>query len=130
MGRTTETRGPELNRVTEQIIGCAFKVSNILGCGFLEKVYENALAHELSRSGLEVRQQHGIRVWYDGIVVGEYVADLLVEGLVLVELKAAKALDDVAAAQCINYLRATGLEVCLLINFGKPKVEVKRFVLG
>ena len=111
--------------ITRTIIGCAFRVGSKLGCGFLEKVYENALAHELKKVGLRVEQQARIDVWYDGIVVGEYVADLVVEGVVLVELKAVSALDSVHAAQCINYLAATRLPVCLLINFGK-KVEVKR----
>lgn len=118
-----------LNQITEQIIGCAYTVSNQLGCGFLEKVYENALAHELHKVGLKVVQQQSIKVNYDGVVVGDYVADLLVEGCVMVELKAVKALDDVHLAQCLNYLKATGLQVCLLINFGNPKVEVRRVVL-
>jgi len=111
--------------ITETIIGRAYKVGNGLGCGFLEKCYENALAHELRKAGLRVEQQVPINVWYDGIIVGEYVADLIVEGAVLVELKAIHALDAVHSAQCINYLAATGLPVCLLINFGK-RVEVKR----
>ena len=91
----------------------------------MEKVYENALAHELRKAGLNVQQQVGIKVWYDGIIVGEYVADLIVEGVVLVELKAIQALDSVHTAQCINYLAATKLPVCLLINFGK-RVDLKR----
>ena len=116
-----------LNLLTEKIIGCAYRVSNGLGCGFLEKVYENALAHELRKSGLSVEQQKPIIVRYDGIVVGEYVADLVVEGRVLVELKACKSLDGIHGAQCHNYLVATGFPICLLINFGRPKVEIKRF---
>ena len=117
-----------LDRITKEIISCGFKVSNTLGCGFLEKVYENALVLELRKAGLETDQQHGIAVHYDGTVVGEYAADLLVEGKVIVELKAVKTLDDVHMAQCMNYLKATGLSVCLLVNFGKPKLEVKRVV--
>ncbi len=119
----------EIDKITEIIIGCAFKVSNALGTGFLEKVYENALAHELRKAGLKVLQQYGIQVLYDGIVVGEYVADLLVEGCVPVELKAVQAIDTVHMAQGLNYLKATGLHVCLLLNFGQPKVEIKRLVL-
>ena len=111
--------------ITERIIGCAFKVGSKLGCGFMEKVYENALAHELRKAGLNVQQQVAIDVRYDEIVVGQYVGDLLVEGVVLVELKAIKSLDTVHLAQCINYLAATRLLVCLLINFWK-KVEIKR----
>ena len=114
------------NQISERILGCAFAVSNGLGSGFLEKVYENALAHELRKAGLSVAQQHAMVAKYDGVVVGEYVADLLVESLVLVELKCARAVDDVHLAQCLNYLRATGLRLCLLLNFGKPRVEVRR----
>ena len=118
-----------LNRVSEQIIGCAFTVLNTLGAGFLEKVYENALAHELRKADLAVLQQYGMVVRYDGIDVGEYAVDLLVEGAVLVELKAVRALDDIHRAQCPNYLKATGLHLCLLVNFGKTRLEVKRIVL-
>ena len=118
----------ELNRITERVIGCAYTVSNTLGAGFLEKVYENALAHELRKNGLDVIQQHPIQVLYDGVVVGDFVADLLVEHEVLVELKAVKAFDDVHLAQCLNYLKATGKSICLLLNFGTPKVQVKRVV--
>ena len=117
-----------LNRLTEKIIGCAYKVANTLGCGFLEKVYENALAIELRKAGLAVAQQHPIRVLYEGAIVGEYYADLLVDETVVVELKCSKAFDDSYYAQCLNYLKATGMRICLLINFGKPKVEVKRIV--
>jgi len=116
------------NELTGEIIRCAFAVSNELGAGFLEKVYENALAHELRKNGLGVEQQKGIQVRYDGVVVGEYAADLVVDGRVIVELKAVKAFDNVHFAQCLNYLKATGMEVCLLINFGLPKIEIKRFV--
>lgn len=116
----------KMSLLTERVIGCAFTVSNELGCGFLEKVYENALAHELRKAGLKVEQQHEIAVYYDGAVVGEYTADLLVEGSLLVELKAVKELDDVHLAQCLNYLRATRLRLCLLMNFAKPRVDIRR----
>ena len=122
------TDNERLNAITEQVIGCAFHVSNVLGCGFLEKPYENALAHSLRRLGFDVKQQVPISIWYEGVVVGEYFGDLLVEGLMLVELKAVKAFDELHSAQCLNYLKATKLPVCLLINFGRPKVEIKRFV--
>ncbi|MEE8556126.1 MAG: GxxExxY protein [bacterium] len=117
-----------LDRITEKIIGCAYRVANSLGPGFLEKVYENALAIELDNARLAAAQQKSINVLYDGKIVGEYVADLLVENSVLVELKATRALDEIHMAQCLNYLKATGLKVCLLINFGQPKIEVKRIV--
>lgn len=92
----------EINRITEKIIGCAYTVSNTLGAGFLEKVYENALAHELKKSGIGVEVQKPILVCYDGEIVGEYLTDLLVERKVVVELKAVRALDDQHYAQCIN----------------------------
>ena len=114
------------DEISERIIGCAFTVANTLGTGFLEKVYENALAHELRKAGLTVDQQIAIRVEYDGVTVGSYVADLLVENTILVEIKAVRALDKVHDAQCLNYLRATGLKVCLLLNFANPRLEVRR----
>jgi GxxExxY protein len=119
-----------LNELSERIIGCAMTVSNALGTGFLEKVYENALAHELRKAGLAVVQQRGIVVIYDGIIVGEYAVDLLVEESVIVELKATKAVADIHRGQCINYLRGTGLHLCLLLNFGNPRLEIKRIVLA
>lgn len=115
-----------LLEITEKIIGCAYAVSNMLGCGFLEKVYENALAHELRLNGMKVEQQKPIKIYYKDMLVGEYVADLLVEDQILVELKAVQGLEDVHYAQCLNYLRATKLGVCLLLNFGKPKLQIRR----
>ena|ERR1700761_5947691 len=115
-----------VNELSEAIIGRALVVSNVLGVGFLEKVYENALAHELRKAALAVRQQHGVEVRHDGIVVGSYTADLLVGDAVLVELKAARVLDSIHTAQCLNYLKATGL----LLNFGNPRPEIRRFVNG
>ncbi len=119
----------EINKITEKIFGSAYKVGNALGCGFLEKVYENALAYEISRHGLEVKQQESIKVFYEGVEVGFYEADLWVENKVLIELKAVKNLDDVHRAQCLNYLKATAVKICLLINFGNPRVEIKRIAL-
>jgi GxxExxY protein len=119
-----------LDEITEPIIGCAFKVANTLGTGFLEKVYENALALELSKAGLVVEQQIAIKVEYDSVIVGAYVADLLVENAVLVEIKAVRVLDTNHDAQCLNYLRATGLTVCLLMNFSNPRLEIRRRVNG
>ncbi len=119
----------EFSRTTEKIIKCAYKVANSLGSGFLEKVYENALRLELRREGLSVQQQHPMSVLYEGEIVGEYFADLLVGEEVLVELKAVSALDEIHMAQCLNYLKACNLRVCLLINFGKPKIEIRRFMV-
>ena len=128
MKRSPEERRALLNRITERIIGCAYAVSNALGCGFLEKVYENALVHELPEAGLHVSQQHPVSIQYNGVSVGEYIADILVDERVVVETKAVKALGDVHVAQCMNYLKATGLKVCLLLNFGAPKVDTRRIV--
>ena len=91
-------------------------------------MYENALAHEIQKAGLRVRQQTPIKVYYDGVIVGDYVTDLLVENLVLVELKAVKKLDDIHLAQCLNYLKATNQKLCLLINFGTQRVQIKRII--
>jgi GxxExxY protein len=116
------------DQLSNKIIGCALTVSNKLGVGFLEKVYENALAHELRKAGLTVDQQYPITIHYDGVPVGSYAADLLVEKTVLVELKAVTALDTIHRAQCINYLKGSGLRLCLLLNFGRPRLEMKRVV--
>lgn len=125
---STLTGSEELNQLTQKVIGCLYTVSNTLGGGFLEKIYQNAAAIEIAKSGLIVHQQYPIQVKYDGILVGEYFADLLVQNQVLVELKAVRLLDDVHAAQCMNYLRATGLPVCLLVNFYRPKLEIRRII--
>ena len=117
------------NHTTERIIACIYRVSNGLGSGFVEKVYENALALELSRDGLDFQQQYPIRVLYMDQSVGDFVADFLVENSIVVELKAVKALDDIHAAQCLNYLKATKFKICLLVNFGRPRVELRRIVL-
>jgi GxxExxY protein len=118
----------EKDKLTETIIGCAFKVSNTLGCGFLEKVYENALAIELTNSGLKSEQQKPISVAYQGFPVGEYYADILVDGQVILEIKAAKAIEDIHQAQLINYLKATGIHKGLILNFGTVKLGCKRMV--
>ena len=120
----------QLNEITHEIIGCAYEVANQLGVGFLEKVYENALCIELSKQGLIAQQQKIIDVYYKEILVGEYVADLLVEDLVIVELKALERLKGIHQAQLRNYLKATNNRYGLLINFGNPRVEMKRIVHG
>jgi GxxExxY protein len=125
----SEGHRSDINRVTQRIITCVYRVSNTLGSGFLEKVYENALAIELGHNGLKVKQQHPIKVFYADQPVGDFAADLLIDDCVIVELKSARTLDEVHAAQCLNYLKATRLKVCLLVNFGRPRVEVKRIVL-
>lgn len=116
----------QYNALTEKIIGCVYQVSNTLGPGFLEKVYENALAHEFEKAEIPYHHQMPLKVWYDGVVVGEYQADFMVNDCVLIELKAVKALDEIHEAQCVNYLKATKLRLCLLINFGTRRVQIKR----
>lgn len=117
-----------LDGLTQKIIGCAYAVSNELGCGFFESVYENAMVVALRKARLRVEQQVRFKVFYQGVEVGEFVADLVVENVVLLELKAVKALDEIHSAQCINLLRTTRLPICLLMNFARPKIELKRFV--
>jgi GxxExxY protein len=124
----TDERRAILDGISRKIIGCAHQVSNALGAGFLEKVYENALAFELRDAGLETAQQRRIEVRYRGLLVGEFVADIVVESCVIVEVKAVKLLDPAHSSQCLNYLRGTGLSLCLLVNFGCPKAIVKRIV--
>ncbi len=114
--------------LTERIIGAAMNVHNALGVGFLEKVYENALVHELRKMGLSTEQQRPIPVFYGGVCVGDYIADLIVEGKALLELKAVSGFSDEHSAVCLNYLRCTNLPVCMLINFGKPRLQFKRLV--
>lgn len=117
-----------MNEISEKIIGCCYAVSNTLGAGFLEKIYENALSHELRKNGHVVEQQKAIIVRYDGVIMGEYFADVLVDQCIVVEIKTVKALDDAHRAQCLNYLRATNLKLGLVVNFGDPKVEIMRVV--
>ena len=117
-----------LSTITERIIGCAYTVHNELGCGFNEKVYENALAHELQKYGSLADQQKALEVWYDGIVVGLYLADLWVDESVPAELKVAKAIDDSHMAQSLNQLKASKQKVGLVLNFGTPKLGIRRVV--
>ena len=120
----------ELNALCEQVIGAAFRVSNTLGIGFVEKVYENALAMELRKADLKIQQQKPLRVLYDGAIIGESACDILVEDCLMVELKVATALDDAHLGQYLNYLKASGLHLCLLLNFGPPRLEIRRVIRG
>ena len=113
--------------LTRSIIACAFAVINELGSGFLESVYEKAMMIALSDAGLSVQSQKPVRVLFRGKPVGDFYADLVVEEKVVVELKSVKTLVPEHAAQTINYLTGTGMQVGLLINFGKPTLEFKRF---
>ena len=118
--------GAYYKSLTEQVIGCAYTVGNNLGCGFLEKVYEKALAIELVDSGLSIETQEPIKVYYSGNVVGEFFADIIVENEIILELKAVKKIENIHFAQCQNYLKATGKKLGLLINFGGERIQVKR----
>jgi GxxExxY protein len=114
--------------LTERVLGAVFEVSNTLGAGFLEKVYERALLRELRIRGIPATAQAPISITYKGHCVGEYLADILVEDVLVVELKCVERLANEHTAQCLNYLRASSRHVCLLVNFQKPKVEWKRIV--
>ena len=120
----------KFDSLTESVLGAAFEVSNTIGAGFLEKVYERALLKELVLRGIRARAQASISVSYKGYCVGQYFADLLIEDELVVELKCADCLGNEHIAQCLNYLKAAGLKVCLLINFQRPRVEWKRIVCG
>ncbi len=119
----------QFEELTEKIIKAFYKVYNTLGYGFLEKVYANALAIELQNIGIDVRQEQPILVYYEGHEVGVYRADLIVESKVIVEIKAVSMLIDAHKNQAINYLKATRMEVGLVLNFG-PSPEVKRVILS
>ena len=116
------------NELSQRVIGCAFEVSNTLGAGFLEQVYEKALCVELENEGLSFYCQKPVAVKYKGVIVGDYVTDIIVEDSLLLELKAVSVMPAVYQAQLINYLKATGLSHGLLLNFGTPKLGIKRMI--
>lgn len=126
---TPESKKLKHSDLTEKIIGTFYEVYNELGHGFIESVYENSLAIALRENGFEVLQQIAIPVWFRGNQVGDFDADLLVERSVLLELKAVRAIDPAHYAQLLNYLKATEIEVGLLLNFG-PKPEFKRMAFS
>jgi GxxExxY protein len=123
----TDYEDSKYKELTEKIIGIFYKVYNNLGYGFLEKVYENAMTIEFKKENISAVSQYAIKVFYQDKIVGEYFADILVDRKVIVEIKAAKSLSLENEAQLLNYLKATDIEVGLLLNFG-PKPEVKRKV--
>lgn len=118
----------EYKELTERIIGCAYRVYNRMGFGFLESVYEKCMLIELRKAGLDTESQQPIRVQYDGEVVGDFIADILVSDTVILELKSVRKLVEAHEVQLVNYLVATGKPVGLLINFGETRAEVKRKV--
>ena len=119
-----------LDSLTERVLAAIFEVSNTLGAGFLEKVYERALLRELALRGISALAQASFPVVYKGQSIGDYFADILVENVLVVELKCVERLANEHTPQCLNYLRASGRSVCLLVNFQKPKVEWRRIVQG
>ena len=118
----------KLDQLTYAINGAVYEVSRILGPGFLEKVYENALLVELRQKGIKAQGQAPIRVSYKETLVGDYIADILVDDKVIVELKTVERLERIHEAQLLNYLKATGLKVGLLVNFKSPRAQIKRLV--
>lgn len=126
MRREQDEKMP-MEKLTEAVLGCCFEVINELGAGFVESVYEKALLLALKQRGISAVNQHPLRVMFRNECVGDFYADIVVEGRVIVELKAVKALLPEHQAQIINYLNATGITVGLLVNFGNPRLEFKRF---
>ncbi len=120
----------DLSDITYGIRGAVFEVNRVLGAGFLEKVYENALLIELQARGFKAESQVPIKVYYKENVVGEYIADILVESTVIVELKTVEKLEKLHEAQLLNYLKGTGIQVGILVNMKYPKAELKRMVLN
>ena len=116
----------EFEELTERIIGCAYRVYNKMGFGFLESVYEKCLLIELCKSGIQAESQKPIIVQYEGEVVGNFVADIVVEDVVILELKSVRQINQAHEIQLVNYLVATDKPLGLLLNFGERKVEVKR----
>lgn len=121
----TDERDP----LSHAILGAAFEVANVLGHGFLEAVYQRALLRELELQGLSAEREVAFKIEYKGIELATYVADLIVERRIIVELKAVDAIGPSHVGQCVNYLRASGLSTALLINFGRPKLEFRRVKL-
>ena len=116
--------------LSSRVIGCAIEVHRALGTGFLESVYDNALAIELARNNIDYKRQFQIAVTYKNCPVGRFLADYLVDNRIILELKAIDKLNSNAQAQVLNYLKATGLQVGLIFNFGRTKLEIKRLVLN
>ena len=123
-----EEERESLNELATKVIGAVYEVSNILGVGFLEAVYERALVKELGLRGISARRQAPVRVKYKDEIVGKYRADILVEGRLIIEVKCAEGFANEHMAQCINYLKATDLNLCLIVNFKQPKAVWKRIV--
>ena len=119
----------EMEELSHLVIGAAYEVSNTLGIGFLEKVYENALAHEIRLRGHKAEQQKELEIDFKGEIVGKYSPDIVVDNKLIVELKVAREFDENHLAQCLNYLTATGFRICLLLNFYHKRIQIKRIVM-
>ena len=126
----TDERRSCPDSLTERVIGAILEVSNTLGAGFLEKVYQRALLRELGLRGILATAEASFAISYKGQHIGEYYADILVEDVLVVELKCVERLANEHTAQCLNYLRASGRSVCLLVNFQRPRAEWRRIVRG
>ena len=118
----------EYREITEKVIGCAFRVYNKMGFGYLESVYEKCMQIELNKIGLNFESQKPVTVYYDDLLVGEFVADLIIEDVLIVELKSVKRILWAHEMQLVNYLTSTGKPVGLIVNFGELKVDIKRKV--
>jgi len=116
------------NEVTQKVIGASFEVANTLGRGFVEKVYANALCSEIEHRGILAKREWPVKVFYKGSIVGNFLCDLLVDEQLIIEVKATSGINNLHMAQCLNYLKATNLKLCLLINFGASSVQIKRIV--
>lgn len=123
-----EAKDYSLKPITDQLIGAAFEVHNILGYGFMEKVYQRAMQVELQKRGVKVELEPSIKVQFKGVIVGDYASDLLVVDKILVELKTDSEYQSLHEAQLLNELRGTGIKIGYLINFGRERVEYKRMV--
>ena len=123
-----ERESEELDSLVKSVVGAAYEVSNVLGAGFLEKVYQRALLQELAVRGLKASGQVPFSIVYKGKLIGEYLADIVVEDRLIIELKCVDEFSNEHIAQCINYLKASGRKIALLINFQKPKMQWKRIV--
>jgi GxxExxY protein len=125
------SRNPlELQNITDKIVECALKVSDVLGAGFIDRVYERALLYELEKIRLKTEAQYPMNVYYEGIIVGEFVADILVQDCILLEIEAVAALTESHKQKCLNYLKASELDFCLLLNFGSYKLEIETIMFS
>ena len=115
-----------IKKLTEQVIGCAMKVHRALGPGFLESVYQNALAHEFAKSKVRIQAQHRIPVYYEEVMVGDFYADFMIGDNLIIEIKAIQCLNKEHEVQIVNYLTGTGVDLGLLINFGSSSLQFKR----